>query len=71
MSAHFSDYQDLIVTNASSDLEVLRNRTVDEIAVGDRATIERALTAERMAAHQALAALRGAESTMPAPPAVC
>ena len=31
--------------NISSDLEVIRNRTFDEIAVGDRATIERTLTA--------------------------
>jgi phosphate acetyltransferase/phosphate butyryltransferase len=35
------------VTNtfASRDLEVIRNRTFDEIAVGDRAAIERTLTA--------------------------
>jgi phosphotransacetylase/acyl dehydratase len=33
------------VPNASSDLEVLRNRTFDEIAVGDHASIERTLTA--------------------------
>jgi phosphate acetyltransferase/phosphate butyryltransferase len=33
------------VTNTSSDLEVLRNRTFDEIAVGDHASIERTLTA--------------------------
>ena len=32
-------------TFASEDLEVLRNRTFDEIAVGDRASIERTLTA--------------------------
>jgi phosphate acetyltransferase/phosphate butyryltransferase len=36
-----------IVTNTFSveDLEVLRNRTFDEIAVGDRATLQRTLTA--------------------------
>jgi phosphate acetyltransferase/phosphate butyryltransferase len=28
-----------------TDLEILRNRTFDEIAVGDRAAIERTLTA--------------------------
>jgi phosphotransacetylase/acyl dehydratase len=33
------------VTNTPSDLEVLRNRTFDEIAVGDHASIERTLTA--------------------------
>jgi hypothetical protein len=33
------------VTNTSSDLEVLRNRTFDEIAVGDHATIEPTPTA--------------------------
>ncbi len=32
-------------TFASSDLEVLRNRTFDEIAIGDSASIERTLTA--------------------------
>ena len=32
-------------TFASEDLEVLRNRTFDEIAIGDRASIERTLTA--------------------------
>jgi phosphate acetyltransferase/phosphate butyryltransferase len=32
-------------TFASEDLEVLRNRTFDEIVVGDRASIERTLTA--------------------------
>jgi phosphate acetyltransferase/phosphate butyryltransferase len=32
-------------TFATDDLEVLRNRTFDEIAVGDRASIERTLTA--------------------------
>jgi phosphate acetyltransferase/phosphate butyryltransferase len=32
-------------TFASKDLEVLRNRTFDEIAVGDRATLQRTLTA--------------------------
>ena len=32
-------------TLSSNDLEVLRNRTFDEIAVGDRASIERTLTA--------------------------
>ena len=32
-------------TFASEDLEVLRNRTFDEIIVGDRATIQRTLTA--------------------------
>jgi phosphotransacetylase/acyl dehydratase len=34
-----------ISTFARDDLEVLRNRTFDEIAVGDRATIQRTLTA--------------------------
>jgi len=32
-------------TFSSADLEILRNRTFDEIAVGDRASIERTLTA--------------------------
>jgi phosphate acetyltransferase/phosphate butyryltransferase len=32
-------------TFSSSNLEVLRNRTFDEIKVGDRARIERTLTA--------------------------
>src|SRR5207344_41494 len=32
-------------TFSSEDLEVLRNRTFDEIVVGDRATIQRTLTA--------------------------
>ena len=32
-------------TFSYEDLEVLRNRTLDEIAVGDRASIERTLTA--------------------------
>ena len=32
-------------TFSHDDLEVLRNRTFDEIAVGDRASIERTLTA--------------------------
>src|SRR5512134_973418 len=32
-------------TFATDDLEILRNRTFDEIAVGDRASIERTLTA--------------------------
>jgi phosphate acetyltransferase/phosphate butyryltransferase len=43
--AGFNDCQDATVTNISADLEVLRNRTFDEIAVGDHATIERTLTA--------------------------
>jgi phosphate acetyltransferase/phosphate butyryltransferase len=33
------------VTNTLSDLEIIRNRTFDEIAVGDHASIERTLTA--------------------------
>jgi phosphate acetyltransferase/phosphate butyryltransferase len=32
-------------TFSSHDLEVIRNRTFDEISVGDRASIERTLTA--------------------------
>ena len=32
-------------TISSSDLDVIRNRTFDEISVGDRASIERTLTA--------------------------
>ena len=32
-------------TFATDDLEVLRNRTFDEVAIGDRASIERTLTA--------------------------
>ena len=32
-------------TFSTEDLEVLRNRTFDEIVVGDRATIQRTLTA--------------------------
>jgi acyl dehydratase len=32
-------------TFATDDLEVLRNRTFDEIAIGDQASIERTLTA--------------------------
>jgi phosphate acetyltransferase/phosphate butyryltransferase len=43
-------------TFASEDLEVLRNRTFDEIAVGDRASIERTLTASDI---QLFAAMSG------------
>ena len=43
-------------TFSSSDLEVLRNRTFDEIKVGDRATIQRTLTASDI---QLFAAMSG------------
>jgi phosphotransacetylase/acyl dehydratase len=43
-------------TFGSEDLEVLRNRTFDEIAVGDRASIERTLTASDI---QLFAAMSG------------
>jgi len=43
-------------TFASEDLEVLRNRTFDEIVVGDRATIQRTLTAADL---QLFAAMSG------------
>jgi phosphotransacetylase/acyl dehydratase len=43
-------------TFASEDLEVLRNRTFDEIKVGDRASIERTLTASDI---QLFAAMSG------------
>jgi phosphate acetyltransferase/phosphate butyryltransferase len=43
-------------TFASEDLEVLRNRTFDEIAIGDRASIERTLTASDI---QLFAAMSG------------
>lgn len=66
------------MTNVSANLEVLRNRTFDEIAVGDHATIERTLTAadiQLFAAmsgdlnpQHALATLRAIEK-MPAPTA--
>jgi len=44
-------------TFTNDDLEILRNRTFDEIAVGDRATIQRTLT---QADLQLFAALSGA-----------
>jgi phosphate acetyltransferase len=49
---------EVIVTSTFSteDLEVLRNRTFDEIAVGDRATIQRTLTAADL---QLFAAMSG------------
>ena len=43
-------------TFSSSDLDVIRNRTFDEIRVGDRASIERTLTAADI---QVFAALSG------------
>jgi NAD(P)-dependent dehydrogenase (short-subunit alcohol dehydrogenase family) len=43
-------------TFSSSDLDVIRNRTFDEISVGDRASIERTLTAADI---QVFAALSG------------
>ena len=56
-------------TFASEDLEVLRNRTFDEIIVGDRASIERTLTAADI---QLFAAMSGdvdaAATSMPSPP---
>jgi hypothetical protein len=39
-NSRLNDDQDSIVTNNSSDLEVLRNRTFDEIAVGNDASVE-------------------------------
>jgi acyl dehydratase len=43
-------------TVSSNDLEILRNRTFDEIAVGDSASIERTLTASDI---QLFAAMSG------------
>jgi phosphate acetyltransferase/phosphate butyryltransferase len=43
-------------TFSASDLDVIRNRTFDEISVGDRASIERTLTAADI---QLFAALSG------------
>ena len=43
-------------TLSSNDLEIIRNRTFDEIAVGDRASIERTLTASDI---QLFAAMSG------------
>jgi phosphate acetyltransferase/phosphate butyryltransferase len=43
-------------TFSASDLDVIRNRTFDEIRVGDRASIERTLTAADI---QLFAALSG------------
>ena len=43
-------------TFASEDLEVLRNRTFDEIKVGERASIERTLSASDI---QLFAAMSG------------
>jgi phosphate acetyltransferase/phosphate butyryltransferase len=47
-------------TFASEDLEVLRNRTFDEIVVGDHATIQRTLTAADL---QLFAAMSGDSAT--------
>ena len=48
------------ITHSRDDLEVMRNRTFDEIAVGDRCSIERTLTAADI---QLFAAMSGDVNT--------
>ena len=71
MSAQFSDYKEPIVKNISSDLEVIRNRTFDEIAVSDHASIERTLPAadiQLFAGPAPTASSSSDERTRPSPP---
>jgi hypothetical protein len=49
------------VTNNSSDLAVLRNRTFDEIAIGDHASIERTPSAADI---QLFAAMSGDDASV-------
>ena len=55
-------------TFAYDDLEVLRNRTFDEIVVGDRASIQRTLTAADMQLFAAMSGDAAARTSTPSWP---